>query len=119
MFSFLKKTGFVSRSQSSKYFSGNEVIDSILGIKYVIGDGHHEDGSLVDSVSGLYDKTYIEEGNLYIYENPYALPIAYAVNNKIEDATVDNDIISPFDYMERLMGNMLGKETVKLFDACK
>ena len=117
--SFLKKTGFVSRSQSSKYFSGNEVIDSILGIKYVIGDGHHEDGSLVDSVSGLYDKTYIEEGNLYIYENPYALPIAYAVNNKIKDATVDNDIISPFDYMERLMGNMLGKETVKLFDACK
>lgn len=117
--SFLKKTGFVSRSQSSKYFSGNEVIDSILGIKYVIGDGHHEDGSLVDSVSGLYDKTYIEEGNLYIYENPFALPIAYAVNNKIKDVTVDNDIISPFDYMERLMGNMLGKETVKLFDACK
>lgn len=117
--SFLKKTGFVSRSQSSKYFSGNEVIDSILGIKYVIGDGHHEDGSLVDSVSGLYDKTYIEEGNLYIYENPYALPIAYAVDNKIKDATVDNDIISPFNYMERLMGNMLGKETVKLFDACK
>lgn len=117
--SFLKKTGFVSRSQSSKYFSGNEVIDSILGIKYIIGDGHHEDGSLVDSVSGLYNKTYIEEGNLYIYENPFALPIAYAVDNKIKEATVDNDIISPFEYMERLMGNMLGKETVSLFKSCK
>ncbi|MBQ4510302.1 MAG: YfhO family protein [Clostridia bacterium] len=117
--SFLKKTGFVSRAQSSKYFSGNEVIDSILGIKYVIGDGHHEDGTPVDSVSGLYDKTYIKDGNMYIYKNPFALPIAYAVDDKIKDATVDNDIISPFDYMERLMGNMLGKETVSLFDSCK
>lgn len=117
--SFLKKTGFVSRSQSSKYFSGNEVIDSILSVKYIIGEGHNEDGSLIDSVSGLYDKVYIEEENLYIYTNPYVLPIAYAVDDKIKEATVDNDIISPFDYMERLMGNMLGKETVSLFDSCK
>ena len=79
----LKKTGFVSRAQSSKYFSGNEVIDSILGIKYVIGDGHHEDGTPVDSVSGLYDKTYIKDGNMYIYKNPFALPIAYAVDDRV------------------------------------
>ena len=116
--SFLKKSGFVSRSQSSKYFSGNEVIDSILGIKYVIGEGPNEEGIITSPVSGLYDKTYVENGNMYIYKNPYALPIAYAVDNKIKDATVDNDIISPFDYVERLMGNMLGKETVSLFDPC-
>ena len=116
--SFLKKTGFVSRSQSSKYFSGNEVIDSILGIKYVIGEGPNEEGVQKDYVSGLYDKTYIADGNMYIYQNPYALPIAYAVDDKIKEATVENDIISPFDYMERLVGNMLGKETVSLFDSC-
>ena len=117
--SFLKKSGFVSRAQSSKYFSGNEVIDSILGIKYVIGDGHNEDGSLVDSVSGLYDKTYIKDGNMYIYENPYVLPIAYAVDNKIKEATVDNDIISPFEFLETLVGNMLGESSASLFESCK
>ncbi len=116
--SFLKKSGFVSRSQSSKYFSGNEVIDSILGIKYVIGDGPNEDGVVTNHVSGLYDKAYVENGNMYVYRNPYALPIAYAVNDKIKDATVNNDIISPFEYMEVLVGNMLGKEIVGLFDSC-
>lgn len=116
--SFLKKSGFVSRSQSSKYFSGNEVIDSILGIKYVIGDGPNEDGVINNHVSGLYDKTYVADGNMYIYKNPFALPIAYAVDDKIKEATVENDIISPFEYMESLVGNMLGKESVSLFDSC-
>lgn len=117
--SFLKKTGFVSRAQSSKYFSGNEVIDSILGIKYVIGDGPNESGVITNHVSGLYDKTYVQDGNMYIYKNPYALPIAYAVDDKIKEATVDNDIISPFEYMEVLVGNMLGESSTSLFDSCK
>ena len=116
--SFLKKSGFVSRAQSSKYFSGNEVIDSILGIKYVIGDGPNEDGTMNNHVSGLYDKTYVSDGNMYIYKNPYALPIAYAVDDKIKDSTVDNDIISPFEYLETLMGNMVGKSIVNIFDSC-
>lgn len=116
--SFLKKTGFVSRSQSSKYFSGNEVIDSILGIKYIIGEGPTAEGVQKDFVSGLYDKTYVADENMYIYKNPFALPIAYAVDDKIKEATVENDIISPFDYMECLVGNMLGKEAVTLFDSC-
>ena len=116
--SFLKKTGFVSRAQSSKYFSGNEVIDSILGIKYVIGEGPNEDGVITNHVSGLYEQQYVEDGNMIIYKNPYALPIAYAVSNKIKEATVDNDIISPFDYMEAIVGNMLGKDSIGLFDSC-
>ncbi len=116
--SFLKKVGFVSRSQSSKYISGNEVIDSILGVKYVIGNGPNDEGNITDPVSGLYTQEYIEKENLIIYKNPYALPIVYAVNNKIKEATVNNDIISPFDYMERLVGNMLGESTISLFESC-
>lgn len=115
---FLKKVGFVSRSQSSKYISGNEVIDSILGIKYVIGNGPDEKGNITDPVGGLYTQEYIENENLIIYKNPYALPIIYGVNNKIKDVTVNNDVISPFDYTERLLGSMLGKETAKVFQGC-
>ena len=116
--SFLKKSGFVSRSQSSKYFSGNEVIDSILGIKYIIGDGPNEDGVVTNHVSSLYQQQYVENGNMIIYKNPYALPIAYAVDDRIKETTVENDIISPFDFTERLFGNMLGKESANLFKSC-
>ena len=118
---FLKKVGFVSRSQSSKYFSGNEVIDSLLGIKYVIGEGPTESGVIKDSVSGLYEKTYVKDGNLYIYKNPYALSLAYAVDEGIKNTTVENDIISPFEYMEVLVGAMVGLdegEGYSLFDSC-
>lgn len=119
---FLKKLGFVSRSQSSKYYQGNEVVDSILGIKYVIGEGPNDKGELKDNVSYYYDSTYIEDGNMYIYKNPYALPLMYCVDNNIKSVSVDADIKSPFYFTEYLVGSMIGldKEESKglLYDSC-
>jgi uncharacterized membrane protein YfhO len=116
---FLKKVGFISRAQSSKYISGNEVIDSILGIKYMIGSGPNADGVLKDQLSAYYETLYtIEEENLIIYRNPYALSIAYAVDKKIKENKLAEDIYSPFEYTEVLLGNMLGTDSYSVFDPC-
>ena len=117
--SFLHKAGFLSRSQASKYFSGNEVIDSILGIKYVIGEGPNKEGIVTDSVSGLYSPSKVEGENLIIYENPYVLPIAYGVNNGLKNYVFDEDIHSPFNYTETLLSQMLGVENANVFTSCK
>ncbi len=118
---FLKKTGFVSRSQASKYVSGNEVIDSLLGIKYVIGDGPNKNGYIEVPVSGLYEKTYLENENLYIYKNPYALPLAYGVSANIKNTYLSyEDVYSAFEYTEIIVGSMMGLdegEAYKLFDS--
>lgn len=119
--SFLKKTGFVSRSQASKYVSGNEVIDSLLGIKYVIGDGPNKSNYIEVPVSNLYEQTYLEKENLYIYKNPYALPLAYGVSANIKNTYLSyEDVYSAFEYTEILVGSMMGLdegEAYKLFNS--
>ena len=119
---FLKKTGFVSRSQASKYISGNEVIDSLLGIKYVISNGPNNSGYISDPVSNLYDKHYIESENLYVSKNPYALSIAYGVDSNIKKTVLEyEDVYSALEYTEIFAGAMMGLEygeRYKIFDPC-
>ena len=117
---FLKKTGFVSRAQASKYLCGNEAIDSILGIKYVIGYGPTSEGVQLDHVSSLYEKELLKEQNIYVYKNPYALSIAYGVDSNIKNTRLEYDnVYSPFEYTEILAGAMMGLENdegYKLFN---
>ena len=108
---FLNKMGMYTSSQTTRFFSGNEVMDSILGIKYMIGsDNEH------DYVSGLYTPHSTSNG-LVVYENPYALPIAYGVSSKIKEAVL-SDYPSPFDFHEYLLGHMMGQDRIDAFKSC-
>ncbi len=75
---FLNKMGYASQSHWSKYLGGTPVNDSLLGIKYVISD---------QDVYQNYYESYIVDGiNGYTaYYNPYALSIAYGVDDKLLD----------------------------------
>ncbi len=114
---FLKRVGFVSRSQASKYVSGNEVIDSLLGIRYVIGEGPDKNDYIQVPVSDLYEKTYLEDKNLYIYKNPYALPLAYGVSSNIKNTALNyEDVYSSFEYTEIIVGAMMGLDNDQGYD---
>ncbi len=73
---FLNKMGYSSKSHSSKYLGGNPVNDSLLGVKYIVSE---------NTVYGNYYDTYIiDEQRQYIaYRNPYALSIAYGVDDAL------------------------------------
>ena len=73
---FLNKLGYASESHWSKYRGGTPVNDSLLGLKYIISD---------NAVYGnYYDVFYTDERSGYsIYQNPYALSIAYGVSDKL------------------------------------
>lgn len=75
---FLNKMGYASESHWSKYKGGTPVNDSLLGLKYIISN---------DLVYGnYYDVFYADERSGYsIYQNPYALSIAYGVSDKLLD----------------------------------
>ncbi len=72
---FLKDMGYASRSHWSKYLGGTPITDSLLGIKYIISEY---------DISPLYSIAHKTE-ELYAYNNPYALSIAYGVSSEIED----------------------------------
>lgn len=90
----LNKMGYASKSHWSKYLGGTPLNDSLLGLKYIITD---KDFSLYED--------YYEEAHTYThtdaagketkyvaYLNPYALSIAYGV---------DDDVLEfPLGYVE-------------------
>lgn len=108
---FLNRMGIYTSSQTTRFFSGNEVMDSILGVKYMLATNEEH-----DYVSGLYTPHSVSNG-IVVYENPYALPIAYGVSDKIKEATL-SEHYSPFGFQEYLMGHMMGENNLDVFEAC-
>ncbi len=109
---FLNKLGYSSKSHWTKYLGGSPVADSILGIKYVI---YPQTNSNM-----FYEQIYKnEDDSLYGYYNPYALPVAYGVNEDIYGVDAA-DYKTPFEYTNALVTAMLGRnEDVELFKKLK
>ena len=108
----LRNMGFCASSHWAKYFCGNEVADSLLGIKYVISEeGNH--------VSSLYNGRDSKDG-LQIFTNPYALSIAFAANNNAKDLILTPvQKISPFDYLDGMLTQLSGaNSSLKVFTKC-
>lgn len=109
----LNNMGFSAKSHWTKYFSGNEVADSLFGIKYVVSEeGNH--------VSSMYEKSTSSDG-LLVYKNPYALSIGFAANNKGKNLILaQNPKISPFDYLSGMMTTLSGTPSNhKMFKKCE
>ena len=99
----LNNMGFAASSHWAKYFCGNEVVDSLLGIKYVVSvEGNH--------VSSFYEKSESSDGKL-IYKNPYALSIAFAANEKGKNLILSQPKkISPFYYLDGMLTTLSGEK---------
>ncbi|MBE6675064.1 MAG: hypothetical protein E7596_08165 [Ruminococcaceae bacterium] len=121
--SFINRLGFYTSEPTVNYISSNPVSDALLGVKYIIGSGEEDtNGELpgLNSVCGLY-KSFTTKNGLVVYENPYALPIAYRVNGDIERSFKKLEFFeggqSPFKTMNNLFSGMMGEDT-SLFKTC-
>ena len=75
---FLEKMGYSSRSHWSKYGGGTPVNDSLLGLKYILSDS--------EIYQNYYEIYLTDPAHQYIaYRNPYALSIAYGVDDALLD----------------------------------
>ena len=75
---FLNNMGYTSRSHLSKYLGGTPVNDSLLGLKYVIDQ--KDSTALVN----YYDEEF-SNGKYTVYQNPYALSVAYESSRDVLD----------------------------------
>ena len=99
---FLNRMGYASKSHWSKYLGGNPVNDSLLGIKYIISS---------DDLTRYYDEAYTVEGDdrYTAYLNPYALSIAYGVDDAIEEMDMDG-YETPQQTLNALVSSLIGEE---------
>ncbi len=129
---FLDAMGYASKSHWSKYMGGNPVSDSLLGIKYVLQQKEPSESrsdfsevKAYEDALALLGEVYGETDDYTIYKNPYALSIAYAVNDAVKDfafTELDKDgdkeylYESPFNRLNRLVTALVGaNDTVELF----
>ncbi len=100
---FLNQMGYSAVSHWTTYKGGNPVVDSLMGMKYIVYDD-------LNKVPGIYE-LYREDGEntLWAYKNPYALSLAYAANSAIKDIEI-TDYLTPFEAMNAMITAMLGSE---------
>ena len=74
--------------------------DSILGVKYILSDYPIEGLSLVDEISEANGKN--------VYENPYALPLAFFAKADLKSNIINAD--NSFEYQNKLYSLLIGEE---------
>ncbi len=115
--------GYAAQAHWSMYIGANAVTDALFDIRYVMAD-ETDDKPVMEYIHRLYDLRESTDKRIDVYENPYALSIAYAANEKVLDYDLppedpeEEDYVDPFTYMNKLLSAMLGRE-VKVWNACR
>lgn len=111
----LSQFGYASMSHWSMYAGATAVTDALFDIKYVMAD-ETDDKPVMSYIHNLYELRASTGEKIDVYENPYALSIAYSVNADTlgydlppEDPE-DDSYTDPFTYMNKLLSEMIGRE---------
>jgi Predicted membrane protein len=106
---FFVDVGYSSGStkhNTVSYYSGTEVIDSLLGIKYHIAF-NQKDFNNRYLLLNEYSTKWVDDSDISIsiYKNPYALSLGYMVTNDIKTIKKDNNA---FKYQNNILSSMSG-----------
>ena len=108
---FMANMGFKTSSIFEKYNRGSVIsIDSLLGVKYQIASKKSENFSDNHYTENEYYKKVLEEGDYIVYENLFALPIAFMVNDNLKD--VDTLDVNTFELNNRILSSMVNTKKV-------
>ncbi|MBR5448314.1 MAG: YfhO family protein [Clostridia bacterium] len=112
----LRRFGFTSKSHWSKYVGGTIPSDAFFGIKYIYADQWGT--SIPDYIKENYEEIYKTEDYIAVYENPYAMSVAFGVESdilkfKTEEKPLFTD---PFEYMNTVYSLMSGEEELQLWE---
>ncbi len=122
---FLDSMGYNSASHASRYDGTNPFTDSFLSVSYVAGEA--------SAVFPADYEPFYDNGDVVVYRNPRALPIAFGVSEVLNTVTFERYVMgeegklveredgktvleqaSPFERMNALASALLGEE-VRLF----
>ena len=99
----LHQLGLASQEHWSRYKGTTVLTDTLLGVKYIISE---------KEINNLYKPLY-SENDLTLYENQFALPIAYVANDNYLNIAIDST--DPFINQNLLLSSLLGEEYTEYF----
>lgn len=102
---FLENLGYITEGNCITIVDTSIVsADALMGVKYTLSE-YPINGLILRSDLGVYN-------NKSVYENPYALPMAYTIN-KLGNTNLEN--LNPFEYQNALYSQLLN-EDVTIFE---
>ncbi|WP_133014354.1 YfhO family protein [Clostridium cuniculi] len=108
---FMEKMGFKTAPSFEGYNRGGLIsVDSLLGLKYQIAAVRSEKFSSYEYTENNYYKKVLEQGEYIVYENPFALPIAFMVNEDLKDVKTSN--VNTFDLNNNILSSMVKSEEI-------
>lgn len=82
-----RNLGITASYNAAKYIDPTPIVNSILSVKYLF--------SKETEVKNEFWNYKFKQGDIYVYENPYSLPLGYIVSEKILNWDLDK-LINPF-----------------------
>ncbi|MDR0974897.1 MAG: YfhO family protein [Ruminococcus sp.] len=126
----LRRLGYGYGGHYVDYNGETYVTDALLGIKYVMEKGtpeeyiKDEEGIITGKepaeikASKHYNDLVLVNADdtemFCVYENPYALPIAYMANNAISNVSTENTT-NPFEVQNQILSKIVGNSTKPFF----
>ena len=132
----LKSLGYGMQGHYTKYTGQTPLTDSLFGIKYIMykeskptddDEGNPPDQDDLDRLkyeneikrpNKAYKKILTPSetrvDDIEVYENPYALPIAYMASSRIANLTLDSK--DPISNQEALLSAILGEHNSDVFE---
>lgn len=108
---FMEKMGFKTAPSFEGYNRGGLIsVDSLLGLKYQIAAVRAEKFSSYDYTENNYYEKILEQGEYIVYENPFALPIAFMVNDDLKNVNTSN--VNTFDLNNNILSSMVQSEEI-------
>ncbi|MBE6953661.1 MAG: hypothetical protein E7452_08935 [Ruminococcaceae bacterium] len=102
---YMEKLGYRVGAHWTEYASPILGTDAIIGIKYVLEEKEANNGL----------ELIHQEGEIYVYENPHAMPLVYPVSSQYETYEEGMDTDNPFEVQNIMLSAMVGSEEVLAF----
>lgn len=103
---FMTNMGFKTAPSYEGYNRGGMIpVDSILAIKYQIASTDPDSFSSYGYNENPYYEKVMENEKYIVYENPFALPIAFMVNDKVKDVDMTEE--NKFNLSNTILNSMV------------
>ena len=119
--------GIYADAHWTQYLGSTALTDAIFGIKYIysVKENPYSKETLVQNeFMDRYFEKVAEDNKYYAYKNPYALGIAFGVNDAMKNLettlsygfTADEELKNPFEVQNLLLNTMLGHDKEDFVD---
>lgn len=114
--------GIYADAHWTQYYGSTAVVDALFGVKYIyseIENPYSKETSALNEFMDIYYDKVAEDENYYAYKNPYALGLAFGVDDALKELETNlqyeytansEGLKNPFEVQNLLLNTLVGND---------